>query len=63
MKAFYLGSVYLGFGVMTALNMSAMLRSVSLPYIKDYLYWWELLHHQAFKAVAKELPKARVSQS
>ena len=38
LKRFYSGSIYVVFGIVTALNMSAMLCSVSLLYLKDRLY-------------------------
>ena len=38
LKKFYLGSIYGGFGIVTALDMSAMLWNVSPLYIKDHLY-------------------------
>ena len=37
LKMFHLGSVYVGFGKVTALDMSAMLWYVSLLYTKDHL--------------------------
>ena len=38
LKRFYLGSIYVGFGIVTALNMSAMLWNVFLLHTKDHLY-------------------------
>ena len=38
LKRFYLGSINVVFGIVTALNMGAMLWNVSLLYTKDYLY-------------------------
>ena len=37
-KRFYIGYIDVGFVIVTALNMSAMLRNVSLLYTKDHLY-------------------------
>ena len=38
LKRFYVGSVYVGFGIVTALRKRAMLWNVSVLYIKDNLY-------------------------
>ena len=38
LKRFYLGSIYVVFGIVTALNMNVMLWDVSLLYINDHQY-------------------------
>ena len=38
LKWFYIGSIYVGFGIVTALNVSTILWNVSLLHTKDHQY-------------------------